>query len=87
MFLSILSFKTINKLKLFFESSIPMPQDAGTPLLSLLQIVNLYIISMGLRHWLCRDSGDSGDSDILRSKRQQSGKDSVIEGQPLLMFM
>jgi hypothetical protein len=29
MYLSILSFKTINKLKLFFECAIPMPQDAG----------------------------------------------------------
>jgi hypothetical protein len=28
MYLSILSFKTINKLKLFFECGIPMPQDA-----------------------------------------------------------
>jgi hypothetical protein len=32
------SFETINKLKLFFECDIPMPQDAGTLLLSLLQI-------------------------------------------------
>jgi hypothetical protein len=39
---------------------------------------------MGLRHWQCRDSSDS---DILCSKRQQSGKDSVIEGQSLLLFM
>jgi hypothetical protein len=30
-------FKTINKLKLFFECGIPMPQDTGTPLLALLQ--------------------------------------------------
>jgi hypothetical protein len=28
----------------FFECGIPMPQDAGTPLLSLLQNFNLYII-------------------------------------------
>jgi hypothetical protein len=41
-------------------------------------------IPMGLRHWQCRASGDS---DILCTKRQQSGKDSVIEGQPLLLFM
>jgi hypothetical protein len=33
---------------------------------------------MGLRHWHC---------DILCTKRQQSGKDSVIEGQLLLLFM
>jgi hypothetical protein len=31
---------------------------------------------MGHRHWQCRDSGDS---DILCRKRQQSGEDSVIE--------
>jgi hypothetical protein len=37
MYSSILSFKTIYKLKLFFECGIPMPQDAGTPLLALLQ--------------------------------------------------
>jgi hypothetical protein len=46
--LSILSFKTINKLKPFFKCSIPMPQDAGTPSLSLLQIFNLYIISIAV---------------------------------------
>jgi ribulose kinase len=40
--------------------------------------------AMGHRHWQCRDSGDS---DILCSKRQQNGKDSGIEGQPLLLFM
>jgi hypothetical protein len=39
---------------------------------------------MGLRQWQCRYSGDS---DILCTKKQQSGKDSVIEGQPLLLFM
>jgi hypothetical protein len=39
---------------------------------------------MGLHHWQCRASGDS---DILCTKRQQNGKDSVIEGQPLLLFM
>jgi hypothetical protein len=31
-----------------FEYGIPMPQDAGTPLLSLLQICNLYIISIAV---------------------------------------
>jgi hypothetical protein len=35
-YLSILSFETINKLKLSFECGIPVPQDAGTPSLSLL---------------------------------------------------
>jgi hypothetical protein len=44
------SFKTINKLKLFFESGIPVPQDAGSPSLLLLQIINLYIISIGGAH-------------------------------------
>jgi hypothetical protein len=39
---------------------------------------------MGLGHWQCRDGGDS---DILCTKRQQSGKDSVLEGQPLQLFM
>jgi hypothetical protein len=39
---------------------------------------------MGLRHWQCRVSGDS---NILYTKRQQSGKDSLIEGQPSLLFM
>jgi hypothetical protein len=34
-------FETINKL--FFECVIPMPQDAGTPLFSLLQIFSQYI--------------------------------------------
>jgi hypothetical protein len=38
MYPSILSVKTINKLKLFFECGIPMPQDAETPLLALLQM-------------------------------------------------
>jgi hypothetical protein len=41
MYLSILSFETINKLKLFFECGIPMPQDAGTLLLLLLPIFSL----------------------------------------------
>jgi hypothetical protein len=41
-------------------------------------------VRIWLRHWQCRASGDS---DILCTKRQQSGKDSVIEGQPLLLFM
>jgi hypothetical protein len=40
--------------------------------------------SMGLSHWQCRDSGDN---DNLCTKRKQSGKDSVIEAQPLLLFM
>jgi hypothetical protein len=48
MYLSILSLKTINKLMLFFECGIPMPQDAGTPLLLLGQICNLYIISIAV---------------------------------------
>jgi hypothetical protein len=39
---------------------------------------------MASRHWQYRGSGDS---NILCSKRQQSGKVSVIEGQPLLLFM
>jgi hypothetical protein len=39
---------------------------------------------MGLHHWQCRASGDS---DILCTKRKPSGKDSVIEGQPLLLLM
>jgi hypothetical protein len=48
MYLSILSFKTINKLKLIYECGIPMPQDAGTPSLLLPKIVNLYIISIAV---------------------------------------
>jgi hypothetical protein len=44
MYLLIPSFKTIYKLKLFFECGIPMPQDPGTPLLLLLQIFNLDMI-------------------------------------------
>jgi hypothetical protein len=47
-YLSIQSFEPINKLKLFFECGIPMPQDAGTPLLLLLQFFNLYIISIAV---------------------------------------
>jgi hypothetical protein len=39
---------------------------------------------MGLHHWQCRASGDS---EILCTKKKQSGKDSVIEEQPLLLFM
>jgi hypothetical protein len=39
---------------------------------------------MGLHHWQCRASGNS---NILCTKRKQSGKDSVIEGQPLLLSM
>jgi hypothetical protein len=35
---------------------------------------------MGLHHWQCRASGDS---NILYTKRQQSGKDSVMEGKPV----
>jgi hypothetical protein len=46
--LSILSFETINKLKLFFKCGIPMPQDAGTPLLLLLQFFYLYIFSIAV---------------------------------------
>jgi hypothetical protein len=46
MYLLILSFETIKKLKLFFECGLPMPQDAGKPLLSLLQIFNPNIISI-----------------------------------------
>jgi hypothetical protein len=46
MYLSMLSFKTINKLKLFFECGIPMPQDAGTPLLLILPIFNLISIAV-----------------------------------------
>jgi hypothetical protein len=48
MYLSILSFGTINKLMLFFECGIPMPQDAGTPSLSQLQIFDLYIIPIAV---------------------------------------
>jgi hypothetical protein len=44
----ILSFKTINKLKLSFECGIPVPQDAGTSLLLLMQIFNPYIISIAV---------------------------------------
>jgi hypothetical protein len=40
-------------------------------------------MKMGLHHWQCRASGDN---DILCTKRKQSGKDSVIEAQPLLLF-
>jgi hypothetical protein len=47
-FLIFFNAKTINKLELFFECGIPMPQDAGTPLLLLLQIFNLYIISIAV---------------------------------------
>jgi hypothetical protein len=43
-----LSFEIIHKLKLFFECGIAVPQDAGSPLLLLLQIVNLYIISFAV---------------------------------------
>jgi hypothetical protein len=39
---------SIYSYKLFFECGIPMPQDAGTPLLSLLQIFILYIISIAM---------------------------------------
>jgi hypothetical protein len=39
---------------------------------------------MGLHHWQCRASGDN---DILGTKRKQSGKDSMIEAQPLQLFM
>jgi hypothetical protein len=35
-------------------------------------------------NWQCRASGNS---DILCTKKKQSGKDSVIERQPLLLFM
>jgi hypothetical protein len=42
------SFKTINKLKFFFECGISMRQDAGAPLLLLLQMFNLYIISIAV---------------------------------------
>jgi hypothetical protein len=37
MYPSILSFETLNKVKLLFECGNPMPQDAGTPLLAQLQ--------------------------------------------------
>jgi hypothetical protein len=35
---------------------------------------------MGLHHWQCRDGG-------AQYIKTTSGKDSVIEGQPLLLFM
>jgi hypothetical protein len=44
----VLSFEAINKLNMFFGCDIPMPQDAGTPSLSLLHIFNLYIISIAV---------------------------------------
>jgi hypothetical protein len=46
MYLLILSFENINKLKLFFECGIPMPQDTGTPSLLQLQIFIVWIISV-----------------------------------------
>jgi hypothetical protein len=45
----ILSFETINKLKLFFEWGNSMPQDAGTPWLALLQFVKPILLSPCLR--------------------------------------
>jgi hypothetical protein len=53
MYRSILSFETINKLKLFFECGIPMPQDAGAPSLLLVQSCNLYIISIAICNLNC----------------------------------
>jgi hypothetical protein len=47
----------MNKLKLFFECGIPRSQDAGTPLLLLLQIVNLYIISIAMLENVPPDAG------------------------------
>jgi hypothetical protein len=37
---------------------------------------------MGLHHWQCREPATVAHS----SKIKQSGKDSVIEGQPLLLY-
>jgi hypothetical protein len=45
---------------------------------------NFNLLTMGLHHWQCRASGDN---DILCTQRKQSGKDSEIEAQPLLLFM
>jgi hypothetical protein len=47
-------------------------------------LINSVIKAMGLHHWQCRASGDN---DNLCTKRKQSGKDSVIKAQPLLLFM
>jgi hypothetical protein len=58
MYLLILSFETVNKLKLFFERGIPLPQDWGTPLLALLQ-KNLthFIISIAVLEQVPPDAG------------------------------
>jgi hypothetical protein len=48
MYLWILSFKTLNKLKLFIECGIPMPQDARTPLLSLCKFLTEEKISIAV---------------------------------------
>jgi hypothetical protein len=40
----------------------------------------IYGVGMGLHHWQCRDGG-------AQYKKKPSGKDSVIEGQPLVLFM
>jgi hypothetical protein len=36
---------------------------------------------MGLHHWQCRNGG------AQKKPKKNPGKDSVIEGQPLLLFM
>jgi hypothetical protein len=61
MYLSILSFETINKLKLFFECGIPMPQDAGTitvgsPKGSVISPLLFLIMSCDLEEWLSEGS-------------------------------
>jgi hypothetical protein len=56
MYPSILSFKTINNLKLSFECGIPLPQDAGTPLLALLH-TNLTNVIISIAENVPPDAG------------------------------
>jgi hypothetical protein len=48
MYPSILSFETINKLKLFFESGIPRPQDVGHLRLRYCNFLTHFIISIAV---------------------------------------
>jgi hypothetical protein len=58
MYPSILSFETINKLKQFFECGDPVPQDAETPLLGLLQFfLTHFIISIAVLENVPPDAG------------------------------
>jgi hypothetical protein len=71
---SILSFKTINKLKLFFECGIPRPQDADHLCLRNCKYFNPFIISIAVLENGAPDAGLQKRATFFNSKHR-SGRD------------